>query len=233
MSIYKIPLEFKTGEFQFSELNIGKGNQSLNFDYDNEYQMITYNVPMYGNETKIYTVPRVLMPNGLTAVYGDGGKLDRVVLAGEGRTRLIYLRFENTKASEKSVLKFVKEQADKMCAEIITKKQRLARLFFGKFYDGEAVEIAIDTATEEEMKAVIDEYGGRLDAADNSGNYPSQNTIMLDDEPLGVMLMCTDSNFQSTLFDLAAAAMEERIRNNILNNIDKTDDFKFISEEWD
>ena len=83
------------------------------------------------------------------------------------------------------------------------------------------------------MKAVIDKYDGKLDAADNSGNYPIENMIMLDCEALGVMLMCTDDYFQSKLFDLAAAAVEERIKNCILNQIEMTDDFKFISEEGD
>lgn len=233
MSVYKIPLKFKAGEFKFSELNLGKEDESLNLDYDTEYQMITYKVPMYENEARIYTVPRDFMPGALTAVYGDSGELDKVNLVEEERTRLIYIRFKNIKESEKIVLKFVKEQADQMCAGIIGRKQKLARLFFGKFYDGEAVEIAVKTATAEEMKAVIDEYDEELDTADNSGNYPVENMLMLDYEPLGVMLMCTNCNFQSMLFGLAAAAVEERIKSRLLNKIDKTDDFQFISEEWD
>ena len=233
MSIYKIPLKFKAGEFKFSELNIGKEDESLNLNYNAEYQMLTYNVPMYENRARIYRVPKELIPNGLTAVYGDSGDLDKVELAEAERTRLIYLRFKNIKASEKGVLKFVKAQADKMSAEIICRKQKLARLFFGKFYDGEAVEIAVKTATAEEMKAVIDKHDGKSDAADNSGNYPITNLITLDREPLGVMLMCTNCYFQGMLFGLAAAAVEERIKNRILSKIDKTDDFKFISEECD
>lgn len=57
--------------------------------------------------------------------------------------------------------------------------------------------------------------------------------IMLDREPLGVMLMCTYCYFQGKLFGLAAAAVEERIKSRTLSKIDKTDDFKFISEECD
>jgi len=233
MSIFKIPLKFKAGKFKFSELNIGKEDESLNLDYNTEYQMLKYKVPMYENEARIYMVPIELIPNGLTAVYGDSGKLDKVELAEAERTRLIYLRFKDIKASEESVLKFVKGQADNMSAEIIGRKQKLARLFFGKFYDGEAVEIAVKTVTAEEMKTVIDEYDGKPDTVDNSGNYHIENMIMLDCEPLGVMLMCTDCCFQSRLFGLAAAAVEERIKSRILNKIDKTDDFKFILEECD
>ena len=233
MSIYKIPLKFTAEEFKFSELNIGKEDESLNLNYDTKYQLLTYNVPMYENKARIYMVPKGIMPNGLIAVYGNSGELDKVELAEAEHTRLIYIRLKNIKASEKSILIFAKEQADKMSAEIIGRKQKLARLFFGKFYDGEAVEIGVITATAEEMKAVIDKYDGKPDTADNSGNYPLENMIMLDCETLGVMLMCTDCYFQSKLFGLAAAAVEERIKNCILNQIDKTDDFKFILEEGD
>lgn len=233
MCIYKIPLKFKAGQFKFNELNIGQEDESLSFHYDTEYQLLTYNVPMYENEARIYMVPRVLMPNGLAVVYSDSGELDKVELVEAECTRLIYLRFKNIQASEEVVLKFVKEQADKMSAKIIGRKQRLARLFFGIFYDGEAVEIAVKTATLEEMKAVIDKYDGKLNAADNSGNYPIENMIMLDCEALGVMLMCTDCCFQGKLFGLAAAAVEEQVKSCLLNQIDKTDDFKFISVESD
>ena len=236
MSIYKIPLKYKAGEFKFSELNIGEEDESLHLDYNTEYQMLTYNVPIYeGQKAKIYLVPEDFMPNGLTAVYGDSGELDKVELEEAERTRLIYIRFKNIKASERGVLKFVKGQADRMSAEIIGKKQKYARMFLENFYDGEAVEIAVKTATEEEMKAVIDKYDGRIDAADNGGNYSVGNMIALDRETLGVMLMCTCTlcDFQARLFGLAVSAVEERIRNRILNKIDKTDDFKFIIEDID
>lgn len=233
MNIYKIPLVFKAGEFKFSELSTEGEGGSLDLGYDTEYQLITYSVPIYENRARIYTVPRELVPDGLIAVYNDNGELDRVELAeAEGR-RLLYIRLRNIKASEKGVMKFVRGEADRMCAQVISRKQKLARLFFGKFYDGEAVEIAVKTATAEEMKAVLDEYDNDPDAADNSGNYPVEKLIMLDDEPLSVMLMCTNCDFQSMLFNMAAAAVEERIRSRVQGKIDKTEDFKFISEECD
>lgn len=233
MSVYKIPLKWKAGEYKFDELHIDDTNKCLELDYDENHQMLTYNVPMYENAARIYTVPNNLIPNGLTAVYGDSGELEKVELTEAQCTRLIYIWFKNIKASEKGVLKFVKEQADKMSAEIIRKKQKLARLFLGTFYDGEAVEIAIKTATEEEVKTVIDKYDGNPNTADNSGNYPAGNLIMLDDEPLAVMLMCTNCDFQNMLFGLAVSAVEKRIKSRILNKVDMTDDFRLILEEGD
>lgn len=233
MGVYKIPLKFKEGEFKFNELPDYKPGECLELDYDTEYQMINYEVPMYGSEARIYTVPRALMPNALTAFYDKNGVLDKVEFDENGRTRLFYIRYKNISASERGVLKFIKEQADKISKEIIGKKQTLVRLFVGRFYDGEAVEIAVRTATAEEMREVIDEYNGDVTAADNSGNYSVEKMMTVDYEPIRVMLMCTNGDFRSMLFNKATETFEERLKKRVLDKIVKTDDFKFISEEYD
>lgn len=232
MSVYKIPRKFKAGDFKFGDFKDLDG-ECLELNFDEEYELLTYNAPMYENEVRVYTVPRELMTNALTAVYDKDGALDKVTLAEGERTRLIYIWFKNINKSESSVLKFVKEQADRISEEVIGKKQTLARLFVEKFYDGEAVDIAAKTATAEEMKAVIDEYDGDVTTADNSGNYPSKKRLAVDAEPLGVMLMCTMGEFRSMLFYKAAETFEERLKSRVLDKIDKTEDFKFISEEYD
>lgn len=233
MGVYRIPLKFKAGEFKFNELNTDNTEDCLELDYDNEYQMINYDVPMYKSESRIYTVPRDKMPDGLTAVYDKNGELDKVEFDDNGHTRLFYVHFRNIGKSESAVLKFIKEQADKIAKEIISRKQTAARLFVGWFYDGEAVEIAVRTATTEEMREVIEYYNGDETAADNSGNYPVEKMITVDPEPLGVMLMCTMGNFRSMLFNKAVKTFEERLKSRVLDKIDKTEDFKFISEEYD
>ncbi len=242
-----IPLKFKAGKFRFDELN--GGDEDLTLCYDEKWELVTYDVPEYENEVRIYTVPRDLMPDALTAVYGDNGELERAEFAEGDRTRLMYIRFADNELARAFVLNFVEEQADKIADEIIGRGQKLARLFVGRFYDGEAVELSVKPATAEEVQAVIDEYDEDTeadeydedtevdeydeDADDYSGDYPAQNLIMADCETLGVMLMCTDGDFQSELFELAASAFEERIKSRVLNKIDKTEDFKFISEEND
>lgn len=233
MSVYKIPLKFKTGEFKFDELPDYKKDECLELDYDNEYQTMDYTVPMYGSEARIYTVPRELMPNALTAAYDKNGDLEKVTLAEGERTRLIYIWFKNIAKSESGVLKFIKEQADKIAKEIIGRKQTVARLFVGWFYDGEAVEIAVRTATTEEMREVIEYYNGDVTAADNSGNYPVEKIIAFDNERLAVMLMCTNGDFRSMLFNKAEKTFEDQLKKRVLDKIEKTGDFKFISEEYD
>ena len=189
MGVYKIPLRFTAGSFKFSELGRVENCECLELDYDDEYQMITYNAPMYGSEVHIYTVPRKHMPNALSAVYGSDGILGKVEFSEGERKRLFYIRFKHIDASERGVLKFVREQAD------------------------------------------IDYYKGDITAADNYGNF--NNRIPIDLEALGVMLMCTNGDFRSMLFYKAVETFEERLKNRVLDKIGKTEDFKFISEEYD
>jgi len=246
MDIYKIPLTFKAGKFKFSELNTCEENKILILNYQAKHQLMTYNVPIYQNKVRLFFVPQNLMPDGLCAVYGDSGELDKIELAEAGRTRLIYCRFQDISSAKESILRYVHEQADKICAEITSKKQPLARLFLGIYYDGQAIEIGVKTATAEELKAVSDKYSQYPDAADNCDNYKNmlllltdlfraddsndrENMLLFDGEPLGIMLLCTDCDLQGTLFDMAVSAIKERI----LSKIDKTDDFKVILEIGD
>lgn len=229
MCIYKIPLKYKAGEFKFDEIGTDAGD-SLELDYSNEYQLLTYNVPLYGGGARLYTVPGELMPGELTAVYDGNGDIERVVLSG---TRLIYIRYKHCMMPERVILKFVRAEADRICDVMIKQKQTLARIFIEKFYDGEAVDIAVKTATAEEVQAVIDECDGEIKAADNSGNFPVKNRLESDRETLGVMLMCADSLLTGRLFDKAAETFGERIRSRALKKIKTTEDFKFILEEYD
>lgn len=233
MVTYEIPMKWETGKFRLDALDMETTEESLSLYYDEEHELLTYEVPGYGNEARIYTVPKDQMPDGLSIVYGDSGNLGRVELAEAGCSRLIYIQFQDDKEAKECLLHFAENQLEHVFADITGKKQKLARLFLESFYDGEAVEIAVRTATQEEMKAVIDAEGGDPAAADNAGNYPLENLIMFDNETLGVMLLCTDCDFQDALFEMAVEMFEEQIRQRLLDKIEKTDDFQLIREEID
>lgn len=229
MDIYHIPLKYKPGEFAFLEMNADEGD-CLTLEYDSEYQLLTYNVPMYGGEARLYTVPRELMPEALTALYDGNGDIEKVMLSG---TRLLYIYFKNVMVPERVILKFVKAEADRISDAIIKRKQTLARIFVEKFYDGEAVDIAAKTATAEEVQAVIDKYDGDVTVADNSGDFPIENRLALAGETLGVMLMCAHDLLKNRLFEKAAETFAERIRSRVLKKGKVTEDFRFIVEEYD
>ena len=231
MSVYKIPLKFEAGEYKFYRLN-DSDSECLKLNYDEKYELLTYEAPMFENEVRIYTVPQDKMPTQLTAVYDEYGTLERVTLPGASE-RLLYIWLKDAAKSESVVLEYVRTQADEISEKIIERGQAISRLFFDRFYDGEAVDISVGTATAEEMQAVIDKYDGDTSTVDNSGNYPRENMIMIRFEPLAIMLMCTDGEYRSTIFEKAAAAFEERIKSRVLDKISKTEDFKIISEEYD
>lgn len=232
MSEYKIPREFQAGEYKFGELN--GSDECLVFNYDEKYELLTYEAPVIESEVRVYTVPREKMPAELTAVYDKDRALEKIIFSNAGEPeRLLYMWFRNIMKSEHAVLKYVKAQADEIAKKIIKKKRTLSRLFFGRFYDGEAVELAVVPATAEEAQAVIAENDGDISAADNSGNYPRENMLAVVNEPLAVMLMCTYGEFRSMLFNKAALTFEERVKDRVLEKISKTEDFQIISEEYD
>lgn len=232
MGVYKIPLRLAEGEFRYGELPKRKVGECLELDYDTEYETMDYEVPIYGNEARIYTVPRRLMPGALTARYGRDGALDAVRFDDNGCLRLFYIRYKNIAASERGVLKFVRERADMIAKEIKGQKRTLARLFVEYFYDGEAVDIAAKPADAEDMREVVEYYKGDITSADNCGNYPHDDRLEVGNEELGVMLTCTSGDLRSMLFYKAAETFTERLRSRT-DKINKTEDFKFIAEEYD
>lgn len=229
MDIYHIPLKYRPGEFAFHVMDADEGD-CLTLEYDSEYQLLTYNVPLYGGEARLYTVPRELMPEALTALYDGNGDIEKIMLSG---TRLLYIYFKNVMVPERVILEFVKAEADRISDAIIKRKQTLARIFVEKFYDGEAVDIAAKTATTEEVQAVIDKYDGDVTVADNSGDFPIENRLALASETLGVMLMCAHDHLRNRLFEKAAETFAERIRSCVLKKGKMTEDFQFIVEEYD
>lgn len=207
MSIYKISPKYKAGKFKLNEIEIG-ASDCWALDYNDEYQMISYDVPLYGGAASLYTVSRELMPEELTAMYDSNGDIERVELSG---IRLIYIYYKNVIVPERVILKFIKAEADKFFDMIIKRKQMLARIFIEKFYDGEAVDIAAKAATAEELQTVINECDGEIMAADNSGNFLMENRMAIDCEKLGVMLMCADGFLRNRLFEKVAETFAERI----------------------
>ncbi len=92
MRIYKIPLKYKSGEFLFHEIDTDEGD-CLTLDYDSEYQLLTYNVPLYGGEARLYTVPRELMPEALTVVYDGNGDIEKVTQTSHTPNQLKTFKF--------------------------------------------------------------------------------------------------------------------------------------------
>lgn len=106
----------------------------------------------------------------------------------------------------------------------------------------------MNTYTLEDVQQVTDDYNKYIESkgekyrkrraypvADFSGNYRNypNDSITPDIETLRIMLMCTNPEFVNELYGFARYVMTERIKNNVLDKIDKTEDFKFLDAEYD
>lgn len=232
MLFYDVPLEYKEGEFTVEETDSIDADDFLELEYDEEYEILSYDEPKSENTINIYSVPQEAAPN-TKAVYDNNGELERLELVDKDKMRLVYIRYINMKASHDNVYGFVKKQAKKLAKAIIKRNERLARLFIESFYDGDAVDIAVKTATPEEMQTVIDENDGDVDSANYSGNYPVESRIQIDLDTFRVMLLCSHKDYRDTLFAVSCVNIREYIEKHVLDNIDKTEDFKFICEAYD
>ncbi len=105
----------------------------------------------------------------------------------------------------------------------------------------------VNIYTHEDVQQVLDDYHKYIESkgknykrrdypvADSSANYRNypNNSIVPDIDTLRIMLLCTDNGFDCELYGFSIHVMTQRIKNNVLDKLDKTDDFKFIAEEYD
>lgn len=232
MLFYDVPLEYKMGEFTIEKTDSIDADDFLELEYDEKYKTLSYDEPKSENTVNIYSVPHEAVKD-TKAVYDDRGKLSRITLTHDGRERLIYIRYGKMMDSKVSVLEFLRNREEKILSEITKRGGMFARLFIESFYDGDAVDIAVKTATPEEMQAVIDENGGDVESADYSGEYPVENRIELDNETLRIMLLCTNGKYRDKLFAACVDEIADYIKKHVLDSINKTDNFRFICEAYD
>ena len=84
--------------------------------------------------------------------------------------------------------------------------------------------------TAAQVEAVRQKYRDE-DSCDCSGNYPSEN-IEGDDEMLITMVRCAEGH-PSANFQYAVEIMSKHIEKYALPALRRTEDFKFICEEYD
>lgn len=235
---YKIPLHFKKGKFNLKDLSQNDDNSivlSLG-----QYDILSYLVPEYETEVRIYSVNEQDVKETLSAVYDDNGQLENIKFCHNGKTKLVYIHFNDDEDAKEKIWNFSKFNADKISDEIIKCKEKTARLFIEYFYDGVAVDFAAKVGTVADKQAVIDSLSEKakqrgLDKTviDNCGDYPHKNRIVCDTDTFGIMLLCANPDINSELFGFAVSVMTNHIKERVLDIIDKSDDFKFIVQEYD
>ena len=119
--LYSIPLACKEGVysvFDFQQDTIGE--DAVTFDYDTQYQMLTYDVPV-GQEWRgmtLYSVPEGELVRTLRAFYGRDGMLQKITAMLKGRETLLYIRYENEEHARQEIRRFAIQNADAIIEQI-------------------------------------------------------------------------------------------------------------------
>ena len=228
---YKIPLNYKSGTYNFKELSSNDEDTIILFL--ERTGVLTYFVPENETEIRLYNISENMIKNHLFATYGDNGKLKEMKIIQDDIEKLVFIYFSDHDKIKDIILNFSHCNADMISQKILRFNKKIARLFIEYFYDGEAVDIAAKIGTVDYMQKILSEYNNGLNAVNNSGNYPHANRIECDNHTLGIMLMCMPDDIRYDMFKLAVSEITCQIQRRVLNFIDKSENFKFISEEYD
>ena len=228
---FYIPLHYESGKYCLKELlSTCKDILVLSLD---ESGVLTYLVPEYKTKVRLYGITEDMLNDSLFIMYNDKRQLEYIKLIKDNKEKLIYIHIIDIKTAYNKVLIFSELNAKVISESIMNCKEKIARLFIECFYDGEAVDLAAKIGTLDDMRNVSNNYGNDYDTINNSGNYPLEKRIECDNDTLGVILMCSPPASGSELFQLAVTTFSNCIKDRVLELIDKTENFKFIVEEYD
>jgi len=223
-----IPLKYKEGTYRPEEIT-DFGSETINIEYIG-CDVFRYIVPKYDREVRIYEVKE---NHVFTATYDNDGVIKHIELRRDNSTELVYINFKDNEHAKENIWQFSCFWGDWISKKILERKEKIARIFIGHFYDGEAADIYVDAYTPEDVQKVLDKYNNDNNSADKWGNYPHTEEILPDNDTLRIMLLCTDENFASDLYGFAVYIITDRIKENVIDKIDTTDDFKLILKEHD
>lgn len=174
----------------------------------------------------------------MKAVYSEDGHIEKITVKNDDNNAEIpvYIFFPNTEAVKEVIKEPALKISESFSKQILLVKEPISRIFFDYFYDGDCLDFNSIAITDEQRRAKEAEYPQFPDIADNSGDFQEYAFERMDDECdyISTILSCAgDDDKQSELFYFAAEFVENEIKENVLDKISKTDDFKFISGEYD
>ena len=233
LELHNIPLTYKEGVYSVVDFDQDiEGDNSVSFDYDAQYQMLDYDIPVGKEQRKmtLYSVPEGELVRTLRAVYGKDGILQKITAVLKGRETLLYIRYESEEDAKEKIRRFAIRNADAIIEQIQQCIDVVARLFIDYYCDGDNMDYHAVIGTAAEMEAVR-QKGHYEDSCDYSGNYSSEN-IEGDNRMLITMVRCAEGH-PSENFQYAVEIMSKHIEKYALAALCKTEDFKFICAEYD
>ncbi|MDE7204533.1 MAG: hypothetical protein K2O91_22140 [Lachnospiraceae bacterium] len=231
---FMIPLLYKEGTYRLKDFHEDFGD-SIDFDYDAQYQIFTYMVPVgedCRHRIRLYQIPEETMTETLKAYYDENGQLQKITAWLYEKESLLYIHYADLEDARQKIKCFAVSNADAI-AELVCANctDVVARLFIEYFWDGEAIDFHALSGTPEQKEALEREYPEYDDIGDNSGDYFSDR-IYGDNHTFGIMLCCAEYE-QFDFFQYAVDIMTERVREKTVDRLQKTDDFKFIALQYD
>lgn len=225
---YKVPLKYKEGTYKVDEI-VNFSGKVIDIEYIS-CDVFRYIVPKYDREVHIYGVKE---NHVFTAAYDSDGVIKHIELKREKRTELVYINFKDNEHAKENIWQYSCFWGDWISEKILERKQKIARIFIGYFYDGESADFYVNAYTPKDAQKVLDKYNNDNNSVDKLENYSHTEEILPDNNTLRVMLLCTDENFAGDLYGSAVYVITNRIKENVLDKIDRTDDFKLILKEHD
>ena len=236
---YYIPLAFQKGEYGLSDLK-NAGGEMLEIGYTDGPGIIEYSIPGSYHRPRIYGIPHYVLENSIKANYSDDGKLKTITVNNsKNENLLVYIRYDSEEEAKQEIRNFAIENARIITEQLVQSREKAARLFTEYYYDGEIMDYHAYIGTEEQKQKIKQKYPDDDSVVDNGGDYiiyseDYTNLIYGDNNKLGTMVVCADTDSSETNFpDYAANIMNEYIRENAVDKLDKTDDFKFITGWYD
>lgn len=231
--LHSIPLTCKEGVYSvFDFYQDADGEDAIFFDYDTQYQMLTYDIPV-GKDWRgmtLYSVPEKDIFRTLRAFYGADRGLQKITAVLNGRETLLYIRYEDEEDARKKIRRFAIRNANAIIEQIRQCTDVVARLFIDYYIDSETIDYLVMIGTAAQMEAVRQKYHDE-DSCDCSGNYPSEY-IKGENEILITMVRCAEGH-PSANFQYAVEIMSKYIEKHALPALRRTEDFKFICGEYD
>ena len=233
LELRNIPLTYKKGVYSIADFGQDiEGDNSVSFDYDAQYQILDYDIPVGKEQRKmtLYSVPEEELVRTLRAVYGKDGILQKITAVLKGRETLLYIRYENEEDAKEKIRRFAIRNADTIIEQIQQCIDVVARLFIDYYCDGDNMDYHAVIGTAAQMETVK-QNGHYKDSCDYSGNYSSEN-IEGDNRMLITIVRCAEGH-PSENFQYAVEIMSKHIEKYALTVLCKTEDFKFICAEYD
>lgn len=231
--IYNIPIKYKKGIYGMKDFEKSIENV-MQLNYEEFGEIVTYEVPdyEYRRQVTLYAIPKDKLEKTLRATYSDNGHLKKITANIENKDILLYIHYENMEAAKGEIQSFAIKNADSIIEKICMCKEVVSRLFIEYFNDGEYMDFHVKIGTEVQKNALEKKYPNSKDIADSCGDYPIEYIIDGDNDAFKIMISCAD-NDKMNFFQYAVDIMRERIAEKVLEKLNKADDFKFLSIEYD